>query len=233
MQVKLTPRLEKIARLVKKGSKVADIGTDHGYIPLFLLENGISTFAIASDVNKKPLESAESNIRAYGYGGQIETRLGSGLETLKPGEVDTVIIAGMGGLLISDLLETSPEIVASTNTFILQPMQAQEDLRKYLVEKGFKIQQDLLVKEDHRIYEVMVVEKGQQEVTEEIFYMVGFNLKENPLSLAKEFIERKIAIYSKIAEETKGLTNESALEKCNMALGKLKELEEVLAWLKE
>ncbi|WP_026476330.1 tRNA (adenine(22)-N(1))-methyltransferase [Alkaliphilus transvaalensis] len=233
MQVKLTPRLEKIACLVKEGSRVADIGTDHGYIPLYLLENKISTFVIASDVNQKPLESAEGNIKDFGYENQVETRLGSGLETLKVGEVDTVIIAGMGGLLIADLLKASPDVVSNINTFILQPMQAQEELRRYLIENGYSIKEDLLVKEDHRIYEIIVVEKGKQLVDKEIFYMVGFHLKDNPLPLAEEFIERKIKAFSKIFEETRGLTAESTIEKNQMALSKLKELEEVLEWLKD
>ncbi|MBM7614627.1 tRNA (adenine(22)-N(1))-methyltransferase [Alkaliphilus hydrothermalis] len=233
MQVKLTPRLEKIASLVENHSRVADIGTDHGYIPLYLLQNRISSFAIASDVNKKPLESAEANIKIYGYGGKIETRLGGGLATLRPGEVDTIIIAGMGGLLISDILEEAQDIVESTKTFILQPMQAQEELRRYLVKNGFCIKLDQLVKEDHRIYEIIVAEKGTQTVEKDIFYTVGFHLKSNPLPLAEEFIQRKMMIYEKIMNDIKGLTSDGAKEKYGMAHDMFNELREVMAWLKE
>ncbi len=233
MQVKLTPRLEKIASLVKKDSKVADIGTDHGYIPLFLLQNNISSFAIASDVNKKPLESAENNIKIYGYNEKIQTRLGGGLTTLKAGEVDTIIIAGMGGLLIADILEASPEILNTAKTFILQPMQAQEELRKYVVQKGFSIKKDLLVKEDHRIYEVMVIEKGIQTVVDEIYYLIGFHIKDNPIPLVEEFIQRKLMTYDKIIQDVKGQKTESATEKYQMAVSRLSKLKEVLLWLKK
>ena len=162
---KLTARLQKIADQVTIGYRVADIGTDHGYIPIYLLKNKISPFVIAGDINKKPLKRAEDNIKNHNLSCSIEVRLGSGLSILKLNEVDTAIIAGMGGLLISELLENSKEIAQNLKALILQPMQAQPELRKYLANNGFIIEKDILVKEDRHIYEIIVAKSGEQKVT--------------------------------------------------------------------
>ncbi len=231
MQIKLTPRLEKIANLVEINNRVADIGTDHGYIAIYLIQNNISPYVIAGDINKKPLESARKNIADIGLGQRIETRLGSGLSILKPGEVETVIIAGMGGMLISQLLQEAPEVIATTRGLILQPMQAQEELRRYLVDNGFKIVKDLLVKEDHRIYEILCVEKGQQEVLKEIQYEIGFYIEENPKNLAIEFVEGKVNIYQSIIGDIKDIEAEHVVEKLKHCKQRLEALEEVLICL--
>ena len=153
--MKLTDRLLKIASLVSKGKKIADIGTDHGYIPVYLLNKGIIPFAILADVNKGPLENACKEVRHSNLTDKTDLRLGSGIEVLKKGEVDEIIIAGMGGILISELLEANKEVAHSVDKLILQPMQAQEELRKYLLSNGYEIVNEVLVKEDFRIYEII------------------------------------------------------------------------------
>ena len=111
--MKLTNRLLKIASLVSENKRVADIGTDHGYIPVYLLNKGIIDFAILADVNKGPLENARSEVKINKLEDKVDLRLGSGIEVLKKGEVDEVIIAGMGGILISELLEANKEVAHS------------------------------------------------------------------------------------------------------------------------
>lgn len=231
MQVRLTPRLEKVAQQVKKGSRVADIGTDHGYIPIYLMQNEIANQVIACDVNEMPLKSAKKNIVASNYQNDIETRLSNGLEAIGINEVDTIIIAGMGGILIQEILEAS-KAVAESVRLILQPMQGREVLRRYLVEAGFSIIKDLLVREEHRIYEILVAEKGYQQVDDGIYYEIGFQLKENPLPLAKEFIEGKIKATEKILEQMKVNKEAKALEKYQDTVKRLEKLKEVLSWLK-
>lgn len=232
MQLKLTPRLKKITQLIKQDSRVADIGTDHGYIPIYLLENKIAAYVIASDVNEGPLETAKKNIEAYGYANQAELRLGSGLETLQSGEVDTVIIAGMGGILITELLQVVPQVTKEIETFILQPMQAQQELRRYLVNNGFAITQDLLVKEDTRIYEIIVVQKGEQVIEDEIYYEIGFHLKSNPKALAEEFLLGKINAQKEIIASVKGQNSPAAMEKHQECIEKVTKLKEVLEWVR-
>lgn len=230
--MKLTPRLLAIAQLVPQGATVADIGTDHGYIPVYLIKNGIAKKVIATDVNKGPLRIAQKNIAMHHMENHIETRLGNGLAVFFPGEVDTVIIAGMGGLLIRDILAADQKITESVETFILQPMVAQEELRRWLLSNQWKIVDEKLVKEDHRIYEVMVVKKGFQFVSDEIYYETGEKLIENQDPLLPEFIEKHLRKYKEIIRNLTGQNSEIANDKREMCQRKVAKLEEVLQCLK-
>ncbi len=231
--MKLKPRLLAIAQLVKKNSIVADIGTDHGYVPAYLIQHQIAQKVIAADINRGPLNSAESTINAYRLEKYIETRLGSGLEVLLPGEVDTVIIAGMGGFLIRDLLIARPDIVQTVTTFILQPMVAQDELRKWLINNNFQIIEERLVKEDHRIYEIMVVQKGHQEIPDDLYYDIGVKLIENRDPLLQEFLLKHIQKNKVIIEGLKSQSSEEDRTKRLSCIEKLEKLEEVLQWLSQ
>ncbi|MDF2548178.1 MAG: SAM-dependent methyltransferase [Anaerosolibacter sp.] len=230
--MKLTPRLLTIANLVPQNAVIADIGTDHGYIPVYLIKHNIAKKVIAADVNDGPLQSAKKNIALHHMENVIETRLGNGLEVLHAGEADAVIIAGMGGLLIRDILDAHPEITSSIGTFVLQPMVAQDDLRRWLLANGFMITNERLVKEDHRIYEVMVIRKGTHAVSDEIYYEVGEKLLENKDPLLIEFIQKNLKKYHEILNQLAGQSSEVANEKRNMCLRKVEKLEEVLSCLK-
>ncbi|WP_053957547.1 tRNA (adenine(22)-N(1))-methyltransferase [Inediibacterium massiliense] len=231
--MKLTNRLLAITKFVKKGSSVADVGTDHGYIPVYLVKNHISKEVIATDVNEGPLNSAKETIKEHGLEKYIQTRLGSGLVPIKSYEVDTVIIAGMGGLLIRDILKNDLEVTRSIKRFILQPMVAQEDLRKWLIQNHFKIVDEKLEKEDHRIYEIMVVEKGEQMIEDEIYYKISKKLIENKDPLLEVFIQKHIQKQKKIFRNLEGQISDKANEKRNECIEELRKLEEVLEWLKK
>ncbi|MDB8791864.1 class I SAM-dependent methyltransferase [Romboutsia sp. 1001216sp1] len=213
--MKLTDRLLKIASLVTKGKKIADIGTDHGYIPVHLLNEGNIDFAILADVNKGPLENARKEVRHNNLIDKVDLRLGSGIEVLKKGEVDEVIIAGMGGILISELLEANIEVAQSTEKFILQPMQAQKELRKYLLNNGYEILDEVLVREDFRIYEIIVAKYTGKNtnVEDEIFYEVGNKLIENKDELLNEFIDKRIHTYTSILNKLEGKSGKGIDEK--------------------
>lgn len=230
---KLTARLQKIADQVTIGYRVADIGTDHGYIPIYLLKNKISPFVIAGDINKKPLKRAEDNIKNHNLSCSIEVRLGSGLSILKLNEVDTAIIAGMGGLLIIELLENSKEIAQNLKALILQPMQAQPELRKYLANNGFIIEKDILVKEDRHIYEIIVAKSGEQKVTDSIFYEIGFYIDDNPRPLTLEFINKKIKTTKQIIQDISERASKPSTKILKDMGEKLKKLEEVLLCLQQ
>ncbi len=215
--MKLTDRLLKIASLVSKGKTIADIGTDHGYIPVYLLNKGTIPFAILADVNKGPLENARKEVRHNNLTDKTDLRLGSGIEVLKKGEVDEIIIAGMGGILISELLEANKEVAHSVDKLILQPMQAQEELRKYLLSNGYEIVNEVLVKEDFRIYEIIETKyTGKNTIVEnEIYYEVSKKLIENNDPLLKEFIDKKIYKYNSIVEKLEGKNGEVVEAKRN------------------
>ncbi|TAH63081.1 MAG: SAM-dependent methyltransferase [Gottschalkiaceae bacterium] len=196
--MKLSPRLQAIADYVQKGATVADIGTDHGYIPVYLVDNNVSNKIIATDINIGPLENAKSYIEKKSYEEIIETRLGNGLEPLLPNEVDTVIIAGMGGLLITEILENSQVVTQNINRFILQPMVGSEELRKHLYRNKYKIIDEKLAKEGHKIYEIIVATHGEDNIDNEIYYEIGKKLVENKDKHLKELLEVKIRKTEKI-----------------------------------
>ncbi|MEG2789923.1 MAG: class I SAM-dependent methyltransferase [Romboutsia sp.] len=227
--MKLTERLLKIASLIDEGKKIADIGTDHGYIPVYLLKNNKIKFAILADVNKGPLENARKEVRHNKLEKYVDLRLGSGLEVLNENEVDEIIIAGMGGILISELLEAKKSVAQTVEKLILQPMQAQNELRKYLYNNGYEILNEILVKEDFRIYEVIVATYTGKNtnVNDEIYYEVGNKLIENKDELLIEFINKKIASYENILSKLEGKKGEAVEVKRNdtiKIIGKFKGL---------
>lgn len=213
--MKLTDRLLKIASLVTEGKRIADIGTDHGYIPVHLLNEGKVSFAILADVNKGPLDNARKEINYNKLSDKVDLRLGSGIEVLEVGEVDEIIIAGMGGILISELLKAKCEVAHSVDKLILQPMQAQKELRKYLLNNGYSIIDEVLVKEDFRIYEIIVAKYtgANTTVQDEIYFEVGSKLIENKDPLLNEFIDKKISMYNSIIKKLEGTSGKSVQEK--------------------
>lgn len=229
--MKITKRLERVASHISKGSIVLDIGTDHGYIPVFLVKKGLSPFAIAADVNKKPLDKAKELIAENKMNDKVETRLGSGFEIIKDGEVDEVIIAGMGGVLISDLITAAGEIPKKLKKLVLQPMQAQKELRKYLLKNGYEIIEEELVKEDGRIFEIIVVEyKGQDfsDGMEEIDFEISKKHRNQNNPLFIEFLERKIHEEESILEKIKGKETKEVNEKREICKKRLEVLRGIL-----
>lgn len=229
--MKITKRLERVASHISKGSIVLDIGTDHGYIPVFLVKKGLSPFAIAADVNKKPLDKAKELIAENKMKDKVETRLGSGFEIIKDGEVDEVIIAGMGGVLISDLITAAGEIPKKLKKLVLQPMQAQKELRKYLLKNGYEIIEEELVKEDGRIFEIIVVEyKGQDfsDGMEEIDFEISKKHRNQNNHLFIEFLERKIHEEESILEKIKGKETKEVNEKREICKKRLEVLRGIL-----
>ena len=192
----LNPRLFKIASLLEPCRCLADIGTDHGYIPIYALENGICERAIASDINAGPLARAREHAEQTNLTDKLELRLGGGLSTLDVGEADTIVIAGMGGLLIAEILENSPEIVKGAITLILQPMTAQAELRDYLSKGGYTLQKEYLVNEDEKIYNIFKVTVGGEThyTPKELLLGKDIEADEELLRLHFEKIQRKLRI---------------------------------------
>lgn len=163
----ITPRLQCIIDHTN-GTKIADIGTDHAYIPIHLIQNDMAEYVIAGDVCQGPVDIAKANIEKNNLSDKIEVRLGSGLSILKNGEVDTVIIAGMGGQLISEIIDSAIEIARECK-LVLQPMNAQYELRKYLIDNNFKITDEDIAIEGFKVYNVMNVQNGAQDKFETDF----------------------------------------------------------------
>lgn len=186
----LSLRLSTIASLVPKGAFVCDVGTDHGFLPIFLMESGIAKGVIATDINEKPLKKAEENLKKTGAKG-ITLRLCDGLSGVKKGEVHTVIIAGMGGEVISGILERGKEITENAHiTLILQPTTSPEFLRKYLYETGFEIIREIPVEEKGKLYSVMLVRfRGNSQKKENWVYFAGLVDPKDPIG--RKYIEKQ------------------------------------------
>ncbi|MFZ7119888.1 MAG: tRNA (adenine(22)-N(1))-methyltransferase [Eubacteriaceae bacterium] len=225
--MQLTPRLKGIVRHISKCSKVADIGTDHAFIPIYLVENNITKQIIATDINDGPLEIAQNQIMSHGYIQYIKTLKGNGLEPIKGYEIENIIIAGMGGILISEIINENKETANKAEKLILQPMVAQAELRKYLINNGFKIIDEDLEKEDRRIYQIIVATKGKEDIKDEIYLDIGYPLikKNHPLLL--ELIQFKENELKKIINNCSKQDSPNAIKKKNQCREKLQKLREV------
>ena len=227
----ISPRLKAIAEKVPQGSKVADIGTDHGFIPVYLVKNGVAPKVIASDISRNSLEKTKMLVKEQGFSDSIEVRLGSGLKVLKGGEVDTVIIAGMGGKLIKNILEESPDILKDISRLILQPMSSQSKLRHWLIQNDFTIKDEELVLDNGRIYEIMLVEHGKQEQWNDIELEISPRLIEKKHRLLEPFVLNKMAIMENVISKLKNSNTENALKKRKDCEEKLKKYKEVYQWI--
>lgn len=226
--MKLSNRLKTILDLVPQNSIVADIGTDHGYIPRELIENKISKYVIATDISGPSLEKTKEIVKSKNLDKYIETRLGDGLMPIKAFEVDLVLIAGMGGVLISEILREAKQRLDTYGRYILQPMVGADELRKYLVNNGFEIIDEELAKEDDRIYEIIVAQRGLQVFTKEIDYEINPLLIEKNHPLWKELILSRINQKEKVVEDIKHIQTEKSKSRLDQLLQEIDLYWEVL-----
>lgn len=161
-QLQLQPRLQLLASLIPEGSRLADVGTDHGYVPVYLLQRGLISGAIASDIGAEPLQHAKNTAAEYEVE-DIDFRLCPGLDAVAPEECDTILIAGMGGETIITILENAPWTKRGDHLLLLQPMTKVEMLRKWLADNGYTLTGERLVFDKDHLYPIMLVRGGAQE----------------------------------------------------------------------
>ena len=210
----LSPRLLKIARLLPKSKSLADIGTDHAYIPVWALKNHITDFAVASDINKGPLERARENVLKSDLSEKVSLRIGPGLSTVTPGEAETIIIAGMGGILISDILAAAKDVVSEAKCLILQPMTAIKELREYISQNSFTLTGEYLVREDEKIYTIIALVPGGKTTYTEKELILGKGLTSTSPEL---FDAYKAQIVKKYQTKLRGLLKSSLDENLRTA----------------
>lgn len=224
-RIKLTPRLEKLAELVPRCEALADIGTDHAYIPAALVSEGIAAKAIASDIVAGPVERARETVARYALSDKIDVRMGAGLETVVENEADVIVVAGMGGILISEILEKSRRVTDGAKMLILQPMTAVRELREYLCGGGYTITGEYLVKEESKLYNIITAHSGgDTEYTVKEMYL-GRDTRENSPSLFDEYKKRILIGLKRRAE---GLERSARGDKCE-EIRKIDELIELLS----
>lgn len=177
----LSPRLQCIADCVRAGTRLADVGTDHGYLPVWLLQNGRIEDAIASDIHSAPLERARATAARYDLTEKIRFRLCAGLDGIGPDEADTVVIAGMGGETIVEILRSASAWDWNGVTLFLQPMTKAELLRLWLTENGFAISAERLVRDRGKLYPILTVRAGEAEPLTSAQAWCGTKLGADPL----------------------------------------------------
>lgn len=179
--MKLSDRLLACAELVNKGNAVVDVGTDHGYLPIYLLQNSIASSVIASDLREKPLLSAKNNADKYGVHDNILFMLSDGLKSIPTDQIRTIICAGMGGTLIQTILLNAKETWNPEYQFILQPQSDVSQLREFLWTNGFTIIREKLAMDNRFVYSVMDVRYGGGSPKTMGEYFLPSCLKEDPL----------------------------------------------------
>ncbi len=184
--IQLSQRLQAVADLAEDAGVVADVGTDHGYIPLFLIACGKAQRAIAMDINEGPLQRAREHIRQYNQQERIETRLSDGLSKLRPGEAQTIVIAGMGGALMKRILTEGEATAHAADCLVLQPQSELPMFRRFLVEYGYRILREDMVYEDGKFYSMMAVKWTESDVGDNLQAMTEADFKYGPLLRARK-----------------------------------------------
>lgn len=199
----LSIRLQAVADLVSEGLVIADVGTDHGYIPIYLVETKKIRRAIAMDVNKGPLLRAKEHISAAGYTGQIECRLSDGVSALQPGECDGVVIAGMGGALTIRILEAGKEVFQELREFVLQPQSELQKVREYLCQNAYCIVEENMVLDDGKFYPMFRVINQASPAYDTIELRYGKLLLEGKNPVLQEFLRKEQDVKEQILEQLK------------------------------
>lgn len=228
----LSYRLKTVASLVPEGSSIADIGTDHGYIPIYLKLEGKIQKALAVDVKEGPLERAKEHIQDYGLEESIETRLGDGLKEVKEGEADTVVIAGMGGELTIRILTEGRHMWPSIKKWILSPQSEIHKVRAFLRENGFPVEKESMVIEDGKYYTVIAAQGWDPyaAVKEEnpVYDCYGEYLIRTGNPVLAGFLEREKGQKEQLLNSLKKET-----EKSERTEERIRQLKQELNWIKE
>lgn len=228
--MKLDARLAAVAAFVPQGSRVADIGTDHGYLAAALVEAGRAPFVIASDLPVGPCEAARRTVRAEGLEDRIEVRQGDGLTVLQPGEVDTVCIAGMGGVLMTEIFAAAPEVWKSLTTLVLQPMTGEEELRRYLYAHAWHVADETLVVADDRLYTVIRAARGHRKMPDDVTLAIGPVLLTRKDERLRQHIESQLFLARRAAAGMEKSERAKKSVKYQAVSQRIKELEEKLVW---
>ena len=230
--MQLSHRMQSVADLVTPGECLADIGTDHGYIPIEMVRTGRTKRAIAMDVKEGPLKRAMENIHRADLEEKIEIRLSDGAKGLKPYEADRAVIAGMGGALMIRILEEGDTVFQAMEELILQPQSELGKVREYLQKHGWQIEKEDMVEEDGKYYPMMRAVRGTMPVLSSEEALYGPLLLKEKNKVLKEFLEKEWNTYEKIKKSLKQENSDSARwrleeieEKMNCILGARKQAE--------
>ncbi|OWZ83079.1 tRNA (adenine(22)-N(1))-methyltransferase [Natranaerobius trueperi] len=228
----LNNRLRGIKNMIPHGTKfVLDVGTDHSYLPITLIQEEIASYVIASDISVFPLEDANENIRKHGLEECIETRLGDGLQVLNENEYpDLVVIAGVSGEGIVKILQEGYNKLEFDPILVLQAMEDSYSLRKYLLEIGYNFDKEVLISDKKRYYQIIrsIREKGYKNYSKlELEY--GPQILKNPTKTLKEFLEKELAKINRVINNVNRSSSkdDEIIDKKNKFVKRYHDLQEV------
>lgn len=236
--MRLDKRLQAVASLVPQGSRFADIGTDHAYLPVWLLEQGVIASAVAGDIAAGPCQAARTTVAMHGAASSIAVRQGSGLAVLSPGEEDCIAICGMGGSTIISILAADMAVAKGAQRLLLQPMAGAAALRRWLVAQGWCITREALVDDEPHFYEIICAERAEkcaarasdagEQCYSEVEYLVGpALLRDGHPLLAKQIARQQASLHELLtnmarSERAKASTKYQEAQKLLQALEALK-----------
>lgn len=228
MQISLGPRLQQVAAFVPEGARLADIGSDHGYLAAWLLQDGKIRCAIAGELNHEPAERARQTARAALLQEQMQVREGAGLTVLAPEEVDTVVIAGMGGTTIVEILGSNPAVLPTLQRLVLQPNVAGAQVRYWLADHGWSIIDEALVMENDIMYEVIKAEPGKMHSLSPLQAEIGPVLLRRRPELFGARVHAAIEARQLVATQLLRSQSTMAVTKRRQLLEQIGELESLL-----
>ncbi|MCD7725562.1 MAG: class I SAM-dependent methyltransferase [Clostridiales bacterium] len=213
----LSKRLQAVADMVSSGSRVCDVGCDHGFVSVYLVEQGVSPRVLAMDVRRGPLSAAARHVEEHGLVSRIETRISNGLHNYKIGEAETLICAGMGGKLMMRILSEERDKADSFREMILQPQSDVEAFRRFLYRRGYSIAEENMIEEDGKFYPVMraVREAIPPAMPDTLALRYGPLLLKNKSQALLKFLRREERIYGEILENLRlrGLADKKRQER--------------------
>lgn len=227
--MQLSNRLLNIADMVTPDNRLVDVGTDHGYVPIYLLQKGVINEALAMDINKGPLEHANKHILEAGLENNVKTRLSDGLKEYNKGEGDTILIAGMGGALVVKILSQSIDKLEGIKELVLSPQSEIFLVREFLQKANFKIVDEKMVYDDEKYYTIIKAVPGEDGNTYAEWEMnYGYKMLEKKDEVLKEFLEREYKNYKKILDSLNKQTSDTVIIRRQEIVNKLKGIEKAL-----
>ncbi len=227
--MELSRRLAAVARHVPAGAIVADIGTDHAYLPVYLVRQGVSHRIIAGDINRKPFDSARLTVQANDLEKYIDLRMGDGLKILEPGEVSVLVVAGMGGKTVCAIFDQGRAVLKQVRRLIIQPMRDMPVVRRWLADNGWQLVDEDMVVEDGHYYVIIVAEPGLELIADNSALMMGPCLLRKKDPVLKEFLKRRILEIKSILIKITRSQSAAASKRAKLLSEETKEIEEVLA----
>ncbi|HJD38229.1 MAG TPA: class I SAM-dependent methyltransferase [Candidatus Blautia ornithocaccae] len=229
-ELQISRRLKAVAALVSPGLVLADVGCDHGYIPIYLIQKGQIPRAIAMDINQGPLLRAREHIREWGLEAYIETRLSDGLKALEPGEAQCLVIAGMGGPLMERILTQGAPVLKDMKELILQPQSEIGHFRQFLAENGYRIIEEDMVEEEKKYYPMMKAVQGSMNYTKKAEYLYGKKLLEKRHPVLREFLEKEDRASRELLKKLTQVETSSAEKRKEELQEEIRNREEALAY---